>query len=108
VPRLGDLDLALLHVGGTSVLGLGGSMDAAQSLRAVARIAPRTAIPLRLEDFSGAARRVPPPPSLARAVRDAAPGAPRVRLLERGGSHRFAPLQHWALAAEGEAASAGR
>jgi L-ascorbate metabolism protein UlaG (beta-lactamase superfamily) len=105
-PRLADLDLALLHVGGTAVLGLGGSMDAAASLRAIARLAPRTAIALRLEDFGGEAPR-PTPAALARAAQGVAVGASPVRRLERGSSHRFAPLQQWALAQDAPSA-AGR
>jgi len=103
-PRLVDLDLALLHVGGTTVLGVGGSMDAPSSLRAIERLAPRTAIALRLGDFRGEADRAP---AAAPAAREASVGRSRIRTLERGESHRFVPLQHWALA-EDDPATARR
>ena len=105
-PRLADLDLALLHVGGTAVLGFGDSMDVAGSLRAIARLAPRTAIALRLDDFGEEAQQ-PTPPARARAAHESQPGPSRVQALERGRSHRFAPLQHWALAQDAPPA-AGR
>ena len=101
-PRLGTLDIALLYVGGASVLGFGGSMDTAGSLRAVERLAPRTAIRLRLDDFGGG-----PVPTVRTAEsgavglkvadREASAGTPRIKTMNRGDTHRFAPLQYWAL-----------
>lgn len=99
-PRLGDLDLALLHVGGTAVFGLGGSMDAADGLRAVAALGPRTAIPLRLDDFAEPTSATAVLRAQTVAARAQPADGPRIRLLERGDVHRFAPLQHWALAAD--------
>jgi L-ascorbate metabolism protein UlaG (beta-lactamase superfamily) len=98
-PRLAGVDLALLHVGGGLVPGLGGSMDAAAGLSAARRLGARTALPLRLGDYGGAP--VPARASSAAAQRVAGePSVPRVRVLERGDVHRFAPVQHWALADE--------
>ncbi|MFZ4758704.1 MAG: MBL fold metallo-hydrolase, partial [Burkholderiaceae bacterium] len=100
-PRLGTLDLALLHVGGASVFGLGGSMDAAGSLRTVERLAPRTAIPLRLDDFATGPTPAPGPAAAASTLRvgdlQTSAGAPRIKVLNRGDTHRFAPVQYWAL-----------
>jgi L-ascorbate metabolism protein UlaG (beta-lactamase superfamily) len=101
-PRLAGLDLALLHVGGASTLGLGGAMDESDGVRLLKALGPRTAIPLRLDDFG-------PRPPAVRAIATALRGqtiaagpaaAPTVRLLDRGDVFRFAPLQHWALATD--------
>lgn len=96
-PRLVDVDLALLHVGGPTLAGLGGSMDGASGVEAARRLGARAAIPLRLADFGGAGSS-PATVASTRAAADAR--GPRVRLLERGDVHRFAPVQHWARADE--------
>jgi L-ascorbate metabolism protein UlaG (beta-lactamase superfamily) len=98
-PRLAGVDLALLHVGGGAPLGLGGSMDAEAGVTAARRLGIRTALPLRLGDYGGT--RVPAR-ALAAAARLGAgeSSTPRMRVLERGDVHRFAPVQHWALADE--------
>ena len=95
--RLGDLDLALPHVGAArwSAL-LGGAPHDAGALALVAALAPRTVIPLRLDDFAS-------PATTGRAFADAARSgvaAPhsRIRLLSRGDTLRLGPPEHWALA----------
>jgi L-ascorbate metabolism protein UlaG (beta-lactamase superfamily) len=97
-PRLAGVDLALLHVG-DAPLGLGGSMDGAAGVAAARRLGARTAIALRLGDYGGTPV---PARTLAlaaqRTVGEAS--APRVRVLERGDVHRFAPVQYWARADE--------
>lgn len=95
-PRVAGVDLALLHVG-DAPLGLGNSMDGASGIAAARRLGARTAIALPLGDYGG----TPVPTGALAAQRtqgDAA--APRVRVLERGAVHRFAPVQHWARADE--------
>jgi L-ascorbate metabolism protein UlaG (beta-lactamase superfamily) len=98
-PRVAGADLALLHVGGRAPLGLGGSMDAEAGAAAARRLGVRTALPLRLGDYGGT--RVPAR-ALASAARHAAgdSSTPRIRVLERGDVHRFAPVERWALADE--------
>ncbi len=98
-PRLAGVDLALLHVGGAPY-GLGGSMGDAEGVRTARRLGARTAIPLRLGDYGGKPVPSRAPAADARRVAGEAPGPSRWRLLERGDVHRFAPLQHWALADE--------
>ncbi len=47
-----DIDLALLHLGGTRVLGLMVTMDARQGVEALRIIAPTIAIPIHYNDYS--------------------------------------------------------
>jgi len=101
-PRLAGVDLALLHVG-DAPLGLGGSMDGAAGVAAARRLGASTAIALRLGDYGGTPV---PARTLALAAQHTVgeAAAPRVRVLERGDVHRFAPVQHWARAGEAAAA----
>lgn len=46
-----DIDLALLHLGGTRILGLLVTMDARQGLRAVQIIQPRAVVPIHYNDY---------------------------------------------------------
>lgn len=97
-PRLAGVDLALLHVG-DAPLGLGGSMDGAAGVAAARRLRARTAIALRLGDYGGTP--VPARTLALAAQRTMGEAAvPRVRVLERGDVHQFAPVQHWARADE--------
>lgn len=106
--RLGELDLAMLHIGGPTLPGgWGGSMDARDGRRLAARLAPRESIALPLVDFApdrrtrpAAARTGPMPASIA-----AEPEEPGTRLLTptRGTIHRLAPNRHWTLAGEAPA-----
>ncbi len=51
--RYPDIDLALLHLGGTKILGLFTvTMDAKQGVEAVRIIRPRTAIPIHYNDYT--------------------------------------------------------
>jgi L-ascorbate metabolism protein UlaG (beta-lactamase superfamily) len=50
--RWPDLDLAVMHLGGTRVLGALLSMDAAQGVDFLRRVRPRSAIPVHTDDFS--------------------------------------------------------
>jgi L-ascorbate metabolism protein UlaG (beta-lactamase superfamily) len=49
--RFPDIHLGLFHLGGTRVLGLLVTMDAAQGVQAVRTIAPRVAIPIHYDDY---------------------------------------------------------
>ena len=50
--RFPDVDLALLHLGGTRVLGIMVTMDAEQGVEAMRIIDPRTAIPIHYNDYT--------------------------------------------------------
>ena len=50
--RYPEIDLALLHLGGTRVLGLLVTMDAKQGVEAMKIIDPRTAIPIHYNDYT--------------------------------------------------------
>jgi L-ascorbate metabolism protein UlaG (beta-lactamase superfamily) len=49
--RFVDIDLALLHLGGTRVLGIMVTMDAEQGVEAMRIVDPRTAIPIHYNDY---------------------------------------------------------
>ena len=50
--RYSDIDLALLHLGGTKVFGVWLTMDVKQGVEAIQIIAPRTAIPIYYNDYT--------------------------------------------------------
>lgn len=50
--RYPDIDLALLHLGGTKVFGILLTMDALQGVQAVKIIAPHVAIPIHYNDYT--------------------------------------------------------
>jgi L-ascorbate metabolism protein UlaG (beta-lactamase superfamily) len=50
--RYPEIDLALLHLGGTKVLGILVTMDAGQGVEAIRIIEPRTAIPIHFNDYT--------------------------------------------------------
>lgn len=50
--RYPNIDLALIHLGGTKVLGILLTMDAEQGIQAIQLIAPRTAIPIHFNDYT--------------------------------------------------------
>ena len=49
--RFPEVDLALLHLGGTRVLGIMVTMDAEQGVEAMRIIDPRTVIPIHYNDY---------------------------------------------------------
>jgi L-ascorbate metabolism protein UlaG (beta-lactamase superfamily) len=83
--RFPDVDLALLHLGGTRVLGIFVTMDAKQGLEATRIIDARTTIPIHYNDYS---RFESPLEDFQRAVEDAGL-ADRVRYLAHGETHEF-------------------
>jgi L-ascorbate metabolism protein UlaG (beta-lactamase superfamily) len=50
--RYPDIDLALLHLGGTRILGILLTMDGEQGVRALRIVAPRAAIPIHYDDYT--------------------------------------------------------
>jgi len=50
--RYPDIDLALLHLGGTKAFGIMLTMDAKQGVQAIQLVAPRTAIPIHFNDYT--------------------------------------------------------
>lgn len=50
--RYPDIDLALLHLGGTKVFGILLTMDALQGVQAIQIIAPHVAIPIHYNDYT--------------------------------------------------------
>jgi len=50
--RYDDIDLALLHLGGTRVLGVLVTMDAAQGVELMRIVQPRRAIPIHYDDYT--------------------------------------------------------
>ncbi len=50
--RYPEIDLALLHLGGTKVLGIMVTMDARQGIEAIRMIEPRTTIPIHYNDYT--------------------------------------------------------
>jgi L-ascorbate metabolism protein UlaG (beta-lactamase superfamily) len=49
--RHGEIDLALLHLGGTRLMGVMLTMDADQGVRMMQIVQPRTAIPIHYNDY---------------------------------------------------------
>jgi L-ascorbate metabolism protein UlaG (beta-lactamase superfamily) len=87
--RFPDIDLCLIHLGGTRIAGVLLTMDAAQGVAALRMIAPREAIPVHYDDYSVFKS---PLPDFARATESA--GLPtRVRYLDRGESYSFGLAQ---------------
>ena len=50
--RYPEIDLALLHLGGTKILGVMVTMDAKQGVETVRLLEPRTAIPIHYNDYT--------------------------------------------------------
>jgi L-ascorbate metabolism protein UlaG (beta-lactamase superfamily) len=51
-PRYPDIDLALLHLGGTRILGITVTMDGAQGVEALRRVRPHHAMPIHYDDYT--------------------------------------------------------
>jgi L-ascorbate metabolism protein UlaG (beta-lactamase superfamily) len=78
--RFPDIDLGLLHLGGTRIMGLLLTMDARQGLAALRLIEPKLAVPIHYDDYSVFRS---PLDDFRRAVETAGLGE-RVRYLARG------------------------
>jgi L-ascorbate metabolism protein UlaG (beta-lactamase superfamily) len=83
--RVRGIDLALLHLGGTRILGIYVTMDATQGVEALRILDPRTAIPIHYNDYAVFRS---PLEDFQRAVR-AAGLEERVHCLRHGETFRF-------------------
>lgn len=83
--RYPDIDLALIHLGGTRILGILVTMDAQEGVRALRLIDPREAIPIHYDDYTVFKS---PLAAFEREV-DAAGLNDRVRYMARGDTARF-------------------
>lgn len=84
--RYPDVDLAIVHLGGTRVLGVLLTMDAEQGVRALRLVRPATAVPVHYDDYTVFGS---PLDDFRRAVAGAALPT-EVVYLDRGETHRFA------------------
>ncbi|MGC4000431.1 MAG: MBL fold metallo-hydrolase [Anaeromyxobacter sp.] len=84
--RFAGFDLAVLHLGGTRVMGVLVTMDAAQGVEAVRLLQPEVAIPIHHDDYPVFKS---PLEDFARAVAEAGL-AQRVKFLARGERHALA------------------
>ena len=50
--RFTDIDLCLIHLGGTRIAGVLLTMDGRQGVEALRTVAPREAIPIHYDDYS--------------------------------------------------------
>ncbi len=50
--RYPEIDLALLHLGGTKIFGVLLTMDGKQGVEAIKMVDPRTAIPIHFNDYN--------------------------------------------------------
>jgi L-ascorbate metabolism protein UlaG (beta-lactamase superfamily) len=85
--RFGDIDLCLIHLGGTRIAGILLTMDARQGLQALRTVAPREVIPVHYDDYTLFK-------SPLRDFRKAASQAglpPVIHYLSRGDSYRLGP-----------------
>ena len=83
--RYPEVDLALLHLGGTRVIGVMVTMDAEQGVEAIKIIDPRTAIPIHYNDYTVFKSRLE---DFKRAVAEA-DLEDRVHYLEHGDTYEF-------------------
>jgi L-ascorbate metabolism protein UlaG (beta-lactamase superfamily) len=83
--RFPDIDLALLHLGGTRVFGVLLTMNGRQGVEALRIVGPKTVIPIHFDDYTV----FKSPLSDFRAAVAAAGLAAKVRYLDRGESYRF-------------------
>jgi L-ascorbate metabolism protein UlaG (beta-lactamase superfamily) len=83
--RFPDIDLALLHLGGTRVLGVLVTMDADQGVRALRLIRPKMAVPIHHDDYTVFKDSL----DNFRRAAEAAGLDSEIRYLERGETYRF-------------------
>lgn len=104
--RFPNIDLALLHLGGTRVMGIMLTMDGKQGVEAMRIVAPRLAIPIHYNDYTVFKS---PLSDFAREVK-AAGLESKVKYLKHGESYTFEVPAHriGAATAEVPSATAGR
>ena len=83
--RYPDIDLCLIHLGGTRVAGILLTMDADQGVRALQLVRPRTAVPIHYDDYTV----FKSPLSDFRTAVEAASLTTDVRYVDRGETYRF-------------------
>jgi L-ascorbate metabolism protein UlaG (beta-lactamase superfamily) len=83
--RFPDIDLCLIHLGGTRVAGVLLTMDADQGVRALQLVRPRTAVPIHFDDYG--VFRSPLEDFRRRAANE--PLDTEIRYVERGEALRF-------------------
>jgi L-ascorbate metabolism protein UlaG (beta-lactamase superfamily) len=83
--RFPDIDLCLIHLGGTRIAGVLLTMDAEQGVRALQLVRPRTAVPIHHDDYP--VFRSPLEDFRRRAA--AEPLDTEIRYVERGATLRF-------------------
>ena len=88
--RYPEIDLALLHLGGTTVLGIMVTMDADQGVEVMRIVQPRLAIPIHYNDYDVFKS---PLSDFQRAVEAAGLGD-RVRYLSHGETYTFSVQEH--------------
>jgi L-ascorbate metabolism protein UlaG (beta-lactamase superfamily) len=82
-----DIDLCLIHLGGTRVAGILLTMDAAQGVQALRLVAPRAAVPIHYDDYTVFTS----PVSDFLAAAERADLATTVHPIGRGETFRFGP-----------------
>jgi L-ascorbate metabolism protein UlaG (beta-lactamase superfamily) len=88
--RFGDIDLCLIHLGGTRIAGILLTMDARQGVEALRVVAPREVIPIHYDDYT----LFKSPLSDFRKAADLAGLPSAVHYLDRGDSYRLGPPEH--------------
>ncbi len=83
--RYPEIDLGLIHLGGTRVLGVLVTMDAAQGIQVLRIVRPRTAVPIHYDDYTV----FKDPLENFRRAADAAALQAQVRYVGRGETYRF-------------------
>jgi L-ascorbate metabolism protein UlaG (beta-lactamase superfamily) len=83
--RYPEIDLCLIHLGGTKVAGILLTMDGDQGVQALQLVAPRTAVPIHYDDYTVFKS---PLEDFRRAAATAAL-ATEVHYVERGDTYRF-------------------
>jgi L-ascorbate metabolism protein UlaG (beta-lactamase superfamily) len=83
--RFPDIDLCLIHLGGTRVAGVLLTMDAAQGVRALQLVRPRTAVPIHYDDYTVFTS----PLEDFRRLAATEPLESEIRYVERGETLRF-------------------
>jgi L-ascorbate metabolism protein UlaG (beta-lactamase superfamily) len=101
--RFPEIDLALLHLGGTRLFGVLLTMDGRQGVEAIRWIQPKKAIPIHFDDYPVFKS---PLGDFMREV-EAAGLTDRVVYLERGQRHTFSVArERWAVSAAGPSSPA--
>lgn len=87
--RYPDIHLALLHLGGTRILGITLTMDATQGVEALRMMRPRHAIPIHYDDYTV----FKSPLEDFRKAAEEAGLSTEIHYLERGDTFRFDPAE---------------